>query len=141
MWNVLGNIAKTATSFLQTGIAPPNTPDNLKLTLEQTNHLQSKKFFIVFSCFLILGFFYFTSVAILFMLPLVPEIISGYVTIFSKTIEVVSIVVAAYLGVQGIVDLKYNSSSSVINESISRSEKITIVQEYLSGPKEEDYKI
>jgi hypothetical protein len=141
MWNVLGNIAKTATSFLQTGIAPPNTPDNLKLTLEQTNHLQSKKFFIVFSCFLILGFFYFTSVAILFMLPLVPEIISGYVTIFSKTIEVVSIVVAAYLGVQGIVDLKYNSSSSVINESISRSEKITIVQEYLSGPKEDDYKI
>lgn len=141
MWNVLGNIAKTATSFLQTGIAPPNTPENLKLTLEQTNHLQSKKFFIVFSCFLILGFFYFTSVAILFMLPLVPEIISGYVTIFSKTIEVVSIVVAAYLGVQGIVDLKYNSSSSVINESISRSEKITIVQEYLSGPKEEDYKI
>jgi hypothetical protein len=141
MWKVLGNIAKTATSFLQTGIAPPNTPDNLKLTLEQTNHLQSKKFFIVFSCFLILGFFYFTSVAILFMLPSVPEIISGYVTIFSKTIEVVSIVVAAYLGVQGIVDLKYHSSSSVINESISRSEKITIVQEYLSGPKEDDYKI
>lgn len=141
MWNALTNIAKTATSFLQTGIAPPNTPEILKPSLEQANHLQSKKFFIVFSCFLILGFFYFSSVAILFMLPNVPEIISGYVTIFSKTIEVVSIVVAAYLGVQGIVDLKYSSSSSVINESISKTERVTITQEYLSGPKEDDYKI
>ena len=141
MWKVIGNIAKTVTSFLQTGVAPPNTPRELRPTLEQTNHLQSKKFFIVFSCFLILGFFYFSSVAILFILPNIPEVISGYVTIFSKTIEVVSIVVAAYLGIQGIVDLRYNSTSSVINESISKSEKITITQEYLSGPKEEDYKI
>jgi hypothetical protein len=141
MWNVITNITKTATSFLQTGVAPPNTPEKLKPTLEQANHLQSKKFFVVFSCFLILGFFYFSSVAILFMLPAIPEVVSGYVTIFSKTIEVVSIVVAAYLGVQGIVDLKYNSSSSVINESISKNENIKITQEYLSGPKEDDYKL
>ena len=141
MWNVITNITKTATSFLQTGIAPPNTPKSLRPALEQANHLQSKKFFIVFSCFLILGFFYFSSVAILFVLPNIPEVISGYVTIFSKTIEVVSIVVAAYLGVQGIVDLRYNSSSSVINESISKTERITITEEYLSGPKEDDYKL
>lgn len=141
MWSTLGNLVKTATSFLQTGVTPPNTPEELRPALEQANHLQSKKFFIVFSCFIILGFFYFSSVAILFMLPQMPEVISGYVTIFSKTIEVVSIVVAAYLGVQGIVDLKYNSSSSVINETVSKTERITITEEYLSGPKEDDYKI
>jgi len=141
MWRYLDNVLKTAVSFLQTGVAPPKTPHNLKPSLEQLNHLRSKKFFIVFSCFLILGFFYFTSVGILLLIPNTPEIIAGYITIFSKTIEVVSIVVAAYLGVQGIVDLRYNSTSATSTENSFKTEKINITEEYLSGPKEKDYKL
>jgi len=139
MWRAIGNITKTVTSFLHTGATPPKT-HNL-LTYEQINHLRSKKFFIVFSCFIAIGIFYFSSVAILFILPETSDIINGYITIFSKTIEVVSIIVAAYLGVQGIVDLKYNSSSNVVNESSSKDVKMTVSQEYLSGPKEDDYKL
>ena len=110
----------TATSFLQTGVAPPNTPFFQKKELESQNHLSSKKFFIVFSSFLILFIFYFVSVSILFFLPNLPEYITGFVAIFSKTIEVLSIIIASYLGTQAIVDLRYGSNSNVSLQSNSQ---------------------
>lgn len=117
------NILKTATSFLQTGVAPPNTPIDQKMSLERQNHLSSKKFFIVFTSFLIIFIFYFSSVAVLFFLPELPVHITGFVTIFSKTIEVLSIVIASYLGTQAIVDLKYSSNSNVSLQSNNQSTK------------------
>ena len=116
MWNTVTapiRIAKNALSFLQTGAVPSNTPSELTEQMKKVNHLTSKKFFIVGTSFLILGFFYFASVGVLFLLPQQSELIGGYVTIFTKTIEVLAIIIAAYLGVQAAVDLKYGSSSNV----------------------------
>jgi hypothetical protein len=127
MWSILTKTFKTASAFLHNGIAPPNTPLPLREEMKKTNHLSSRKFFIVFTSFLGLCFFYFASVAILFLFPQNgTELISGYVTIFTKTIEVLAVIIAAYLGVQAVVDLKYNSNSSASSsfESIKSIESI-----------------
>jgi hypothetical protein len=50
--------------------------------------------------------------------------VEGYVTIFTKTIEVLAIIIAAYLGVQAAVDFRYASSSNVSNETIRSIEEI-----------------
>ena len=58
--------------------------------------------------------------------------ISGYVTIFTKTIEILAIIIAAYLGVQAVVDLKYNSSSNQsfdIVKSIEQIDKKIIIEQ------------
>jgi hypothetical protein len=125
MWSAASNTFKNLYAFLNTGVVPPNTPLPVREQMKKINHFSSRKFFIVFTSFLGLCFFYFASVAILFLLPQNgTEIISGYVTIFTKTIEVLAIIIAAYLGVQAVVDLKYNSSSTVIDETIKSIEKI-----------------
>ena len=116
MWNTITapiRLTKNALAFLQTGAVPTNTPPELVESMKKANHLASKKFFIVGTSFLILGFFYFASVGVLFLLPQQSELIGGYVTIFTKTIEVLAIIIAAYLGVQAAVDLKYGSNSNV----------------------------
>jgi len=113
MWSTITNTFKSVYAFLNTGVTPPNTPLPLRAQMKKANHFASRKFFIVFTSFLGLCFFYFASVAVLFFLPQNgTELISGYVTIFTKTIEVLAIIIAAYLGVQAVVDLKYNSTSS-----------------------------
>jgi len=112
MWRNVTNIAKTAVSFLQYGKTPPNVSKRKAKELEDVSHFSSKKFFIVFSSIFTLAFFYFISVGILFLLPVHDPLIVSFTTLFSKTIEILSIIIAAYLGVQGFVDLKYNSSSS-----------------------------
>jgi hypothetical protein len=133
MWTSITNTFKNVYAFLNSGVVPPNTPLELRQEMRKANHFASRKFFIVFSSFLGLCFFYFASVAILFFLP--PsgtELISGYVTIFTKTIEVLAIIIAAYLGVQAVVDLKYNSSSNTSTETIKSigqiDEKVIIEQ-------------
>ena len=136
MFNSLLDIARSAAAFLQNGAAPPNTPERLEQKLEDTNHLSSKKFFIIFTSALMLGTLYYSSVAILLMISM-PEHIAAFVTLFSKTIEIFAIIIASYLGVQAVVDLKYNSSSNadVIGEIIveKREEILT------HNTKEEDY--
>jgi hypothetical protein len=125
MWNSVTNTFKNIYAFLNTGVVPPNTPLPVREQMKRINHFASRKFFIVFTSFLGLCFFYFASVAILFLLPQNgTELISGYVTIFTKTIEVLAIIIAAYLGVQAVVDLKYNSSSNVSSETIKSIEQI-----------------
>ena len=125
MWSSLTNSFKSVYAFLNSGIVPPNTPLPLREEMRKANHFASRKFFIVFTSFLGLCFFYFASVAILFFLPQNgTELISGYVTIFTKTIEVLAIIIAAYLGVQAVVDLKYNSSSNTSTETIKSIEQI-----------------
>ena len=125
MWSSITNFLRSAQAFVSSNKVPPNTPLALRDEMRKTNHLASKKFFIVSTSFLGLCFFYFASVAILFFLP--PDnrdLVSGYVTIFTKTIEVLAIIIAAYLGVQAVVDLKYNSNSNVVNETIKTIEQI-----------------
>jgi hypothetical protein len=124
MWKTVTaplNFVKTAFAFLQTGAVPPGTPPSMEEQMKKTNHLASKKFFVVGVSFLILGFFYFASVCILFLLPQQSELIGGYVTIFTKTIEVLAIIIASYLGVQAAIDFKYGSNSNTNFETISTS--------------------
>ena len=138
MFHNLVNIAKSTTAFLQNGVAPPNTPARLEKKLEDTNHLASKKFFIIFTSVLMLAALYYSSVAILLAIEM-PEHVTAFVTLFSKTIEIFAIIIASYLGVQAAVDLKYSSASKaeVIGEIIveKREEILT------HNTKEDDYDI
>jgi hypothetical protein len=138
MWQNIVGITKSATAFLQNGIAPPNTPESLKKTMEDQNHFSSKKFFIIFTSILMLAVLYYSSVFILSLFNS-PEHITAYVTIFSKTIEIFAIIIAAYLGVQCAVDLKYNSSSNVELKGYTEIIKKDIV--LTNNAKEDDYNI
>jgi hypothetical protein len=138
MWHNLVNVVQSAGAFLQNGKAPPNTPARLKHEMEDKNHLASKKFFIIFTSVLMLGALYYSSVAILLAIEM-PEHITAFVTLFSKTIEIFAIIIASYLGVQAAVDLKYNSSSNaeVIGEIIVEKKEVILTH----NTKEDDYKI
>jgi hypothetical protein len=138
MWQNIVNVVQSATAFLQNGKAPPNTPAYLERKMEETNHLSSKKFFIIFTSVLMLAALYYSSVAILMTITL-PEHVTAFVTLFTKTIEIFAIIIASYLGVQAAVDLRYNSSSNaeVVGETIveKREEILT------HNTKEDDYDI
>ena len=136
---MLTRLLKTAAAFLQTGIAPPGTPTNQRQKLEDTNHLASKKFFITFSGFIILGIFYSSSVAVLFLMEKNPEVLSAYSVMFSKTIEVFAAIMAVYVGGQAVVDLKYNSSSSA--STSTNVEIIDITKKQIGNEKEDDYEL
>jgi hypothetical protein len=125
MWESIKNIGATAVAFLSNGKAPPNTPARLEKQLEDTNHLSSKKFFIIFTAVLMLGVLYYSSVAILLTIKL-PEHVAAFVTIFTKTTEIFAIIIASYLGVQAAVDLRYNSYSNaeVLGEVIVEKKNI-----------------
>jgi hypothetical protein len=123
MWDSITNIAKNAASFLSSNRVPPGTPIEIQNSLRNENHFKSKKFFLAFSSFIGLLFFYILSVAVLFLLPAKNEIISGYDTIFTKTVEIVAIIVASYIGVQAAIDFKYGSTSNTNFDSILTSEQ------------------
>lgn len=124
MWTGITNIVKSAASFLSSNRVPPGTSIERYKELKNENHFKSKKFFLAFSSFVGLLFFYLLSVGILFLLPSKNELIAGYVTIFTKTVEIIAIIVAAYIGVQAAVDLKYGSSSSVnIDSTLTPTER------------------
>ena len=140
MLSKIKDIAQTAAAFLQQGVAPPNTPEDQKEKLSGVNHLSSKKFFLAFSGFVILGVFFVVSIVILYSMNQYPLLLPSYTLIFTKTIEVFATIMAVYIGGQAIVDLKYNSSSNVSSEAqqISSYEKIDITKT-IAIEKEEDY--
>lgn len=135
----LKNICLTAASFLSSNKVPPNTPVADYEKMRAINHMTSSKFYIVFTSVLILAFFYFASLAIMFFIPNQPEFIAGFVTIFSKTIEILAIIIASYVGAQAVVDLKYGSNSSAALEGITETiNEVTVIQ---TNVKEDDYEL
>jgi hypothetical protein len=130
------SVVKSATSFLETGKAPPHTPPDLQKTMEETNHLSSKKFFIIFTSVLMLAALYYSSVAILLAIKM-PEHVSAFVTLFTKTIEIFAVIIASYLGVQAAVELRYNSESSAKQEITVEKKEIVLTH----NTKEDDYDI
>ena len=140
MFHNISNILKTATAFLQYGKAPPGTPEELRRAVEKENHLASKKFYIIFTAVLMLAVLYYSTVALLYTFK-APEHITAFVTIFSKTVEVFTIIISAYLGVQAVVDLKYNSDSSATTEGNIEVIKEEVHQILTHNTKEEDYTI
>lgn len=123
MWENIKNIASNAAAFLSSNKVPPGTPIELQKSLKNENHFKSRKFFLAFSSFIGLLFFYLISVFVLFLIPSNNELISGYVTIFTKTIEIVAIIVASYIGVEAAIDLKYGSSSNTNFDAVLTSEQ------------------
>ena len=111
-------------------------PSELLESTKNINHLSSKKFFIVLISVSILSFFYFVSVGIMFLLPDKDYVFSSFVTIFSKSIEILAIIIASYVGAQAVVDLKYSSSSK--SETITNSENVSFLN---SNAKEDDYEV
>lgn len=139
---LLRNAAMTAVSYLNSNKVPPNTPPEKHKSLKSKNHMESKKFYIVLTSVVILAFFYFTSIGIMFLIPHnAPEFVSGFVTIFSKTIEILSIIIATYVGAQAAVDLKYGSSSSASLEGTTHTEKVENITVIHTNAKENDYEL
>ena len=88
---------------------------------------------------------FFIAVSILFIIPKDHDIvITTYATIFTKIIELVGLVISVYLGAQGLVDLRYNSSSSASVQGMAQSSNINqnLNERILtSNAKEDDYNI
>jgi succinate dehydrogenase hydrophobic anchor subunit len=147
MFDSIVNIAQTAVAFLTNGKAPPNTPPELEKKMEDTNHLASKKFFIIMTSLLIIVSMFFIAVAILFFIPKDHDIvITTYATIFTKIMEQIALVISVYIGAQGLVDLRFNSSSSASvegnAESSTENKNVNLNQNILTNNgKEEDYNI
>lgn len=144
MIELLKNLSQSAAAFLSSGSAPPGTPPSEIERLKSVNHLESKKFFACSVATAILGFFYFATITIMFFLPSGAEMVSGLVTVFTKTAEILAVIIAAYVGAQAAVDLKYNSSSSVVQETKTETiteninETITVIH---TNQKDDDYEL
>ena len=140
MISLIKNTIQTAMSFLSSNHAPPNTSTLDYERLKAINHMESKKFFIVLTSVTILAFFYFISIGIMFLLPHnAPEFVSGFVTLFSKTIEILAIIIASYVGAQAVVDLKYGSSSNAsLHGETETINEVTVIQ---TNAKEDDYEL
>ena len=136
------NALRSAAAFLQNGKAPPNASESNKKALEDTNHLSSKKFFIIFSSLFMLAFVFYTSIGLLWIIPKAPEIVSAFVTIFTKMIEIFGVIISVYLGAQGLVDIRYNSASNASTEGVLEQKQVDINEAILTNnAKENDYHI
>lgn len=142
MWTKIVDIAKTASSMLRSGEVPPNTPDRYKEDLSKVNFLASKKFYVVFCSVIILAFFYIGSIFVLFLTAASPSLTVPFVSIFTETIKILAVIIASYLGVQTVLDYRMQSNSSVDLRGDQKFIKEEVhIEEYLSGPKEDDYKL
>ena len=142
MWNKIIDIGKTASSMLHSGEVPPNTPDRYKEDLSKVNFLASKKFYVVFCSVIILSLFYAASIFVLFLTATAPNLTVPFVTIFTETIKILAVIIASYLGVQTVLDYRMQSNSSVDLKGEQKFIKEEVhIEEYLSGPKEDDYKL
>jgi hypothetical protein len=138
MLGKLKDLLTNMTWYLRSGVAPssvenPSTLEDLK----NMNHMASRKFAMTMIAVAIIAFMYFASVLLLFLLPGDPQV-TALVNMYKDMIVAVASIVATLVGIQGLVDWKHNSTTKVdsISEHI-KEEKF--VEEYLSGPKEEDY--
>jgi len=149
VWQNIVNIGQTVSAFLTNGKAPPNTPPELEKQMEDTNHLASKKFFVIFSAIVMIVVMFLMAVGFLFIIPADHDIVvTAYSTIFTKIIEIFGLVISVYISAQGLVDLKYNSASSTSIEGEAQSENIkeekdVNVNENIltNNAKEDDYNI
>lgn len=135
----LKNILTDMTWYLRSGVAPAQAKLETLRDLKDMNHMASRKFAMTMVAVSIIAFMYFASVMLLFLLPGDPHI-AALVSMYKDMIVAVASIVATLVGIQGLVDWKHNSDTKVE----SRSETITenqYTEEYLSGPKEDDYQL
>lgn len=140
MLRQLKNVIDNMTWYLRSGVAPSQDKGISNLEeLKNMNHMASRKFAMTMVAVAIIAFMYFASVMLLFLLPGDPQV-SALVNMYKDMIVAVASIVATLVGIQGLVDWKFNSDSKVdLSSNYSKEEKF--VEEYLSGPKEDDYSL
>jgi hypothetical protein len=138
MLNNFLNSIKNATWFLNSGVAPKDAPPHLKSNLEDINHMTSKKFAMTMIAIFVIAFMYFSSIACLFLFKGDPHV-TALVSMYKDMIVAVAAIAGTLVGIQGLVDWKYNSNSNVESKSTTlKDEIITILSK---NTKEEDYDI
>lgn len=139
MLSNLKHIIDNVTWYLRSGVAPSNLKnDNVDFgNLKNMNHMSSKKFAMTMVSVAVIAFMYFASIVFLFFFPSEPHV-SALVNMYKDMIVAIAAIVASLVGIQGLVDWKYNSKSNVDISSETEHDKI---EEYLSGPKEDDYSL
>jgi hypothetical protein len=138
----LRRLLGSMTWYLRSGIAPETARVENSSTLDDLknmNHMASRKFAMTMVAVAIIAFMYFASVVLLFMLPGDPHV-GALVNMYKDMIVAIASIAATLVGIQGLVDWKHNSDAQVSLTSQSVNEK-RYVEEYLSGPKEDDYKL
>ena len=137
MLSRLKNLLVDMTWYLRSGVAPPKANPDYLNELKNTNHMASRKFAMTMVAVSIIAFMYFASVCLLFLLPGEPQV-SALVSMYKDMIVSIASIAATLVGIQGLVDWKFNSDSQVKVSSETQSQYI---EEYLTGPKEEDYQL
>jgi hypothetical protein len=138
----LKNIFNNMTWYLRSGIAPTNNKAAQITSLEELkniNHMASRKFSMTMVAISVIAFMYFASVIFLFFFPSDPHV-SALVSMYKDMIVAVASIAATLVGIQGLVDWKHQSGGVVSNLSEYNKQE-TFIEEYLSGPKEEDYSL
>lgn len=134
-------IFKNASSFLQSGKAPPSTPEPYVEELAGINFLRSKKFFITFTSVATLLVFFGLSVVILFLTSKEPTLTVPFVTMFVEVLKILAVIIASYLGLQTMLDFKWNSeSNTALQGSQTYNKEIVdqkIVEEYAQRYKDD----
>lgn len=127
------------TWYLRSGVAPTKIETQTEQDLKNLNHMTSRKFAMTMIAVSIIAFMYFASVLLLFMLPGDPQV-AALVSMYKDMIVAVASIVATLVGIQGLVDWKHNSNTTAANvsETVTQNQ---YVEEYLSGPKEDDYQL
>ena len=145
MLNNFKSLITSMTWYLRSGVSPD--PNNLNSTnvrkLKNMNHMASRKFAMTMVAIAVIAFMYFTSVAMLLVFDNDPHV-AALVSMYKDMIVAVASIAATLVGIQGLVDWKHRSSGEVIQESEYRQRNDyseEYVEEYLSGPKEEDYSL
>jgi hypothetical protein len=132
---ILDNI-KHATWFLRSGVAPKNAEKHQLAKLKDVNHMASKKFAMTMVAVGIIAFMYFSSLVFLFFFPSDPHV-SAIVSMYKDMIVAIASIVATLVGIQGIVDWKYDSSS--VSSNLSETYNENSNQILTSNTKEDDY--
>ena len=138
MLGKLKGLLTNMTWYLRSGVAPSSIENLSNLNdLKDMNHMTSRKFAMTMIAVAVIAFMYFTSVLLLFLLQGDPHV-TALVNMYKDMIVAVASIVATLVGIQGLVDWKHSSSTKT--DSISQySKEEKFIEEYLSGPKEEDY--
>lgn len=139
MLSRLKSVLTDMTWYLRSGVAPVRANSSSVKNLKDLNHMASRKFAMTMVAVSIIAFMYFASVLLLFLLPGDPQV-TALVNMYKDMIVAVASIVATLVGIQGLVDWKHNSDTKTTNtnETITQNQ---YTEEYLSGPKEDDYQL
>jgi hypothetical protein len=120
---------------------PPNLNESSgrNYDMNSSGHLSSRKFAMTLIAVSIVAFMYFASITLLFFFPGDPHV-SALVSMYKDMIVAIAAIAGTLVGIQGLVDWKYNSRS---NTHIGNRDENDFEDdsEYIGEGKEDDYSI